>query len=301
MPTFPTPAPIVLSIDGHYADVQIVASERSDTVVDVRPTDPAERSHVELAEATRVELLGDQLRVVAPKPSLFARIRTSPCLDIVVSLPTGSTVRAELAAGNVAGSGTLGSCTVRTGAGNIRLGDAGSVDARSGTGDILVGHVTGDATLETPAGHTQIASAGGNVTIRNGSSGPRIGAVGGDLQVRAGHGRIEVESVAGRVDARTAHGAVVIGVATGADVELRTAHGDLEVGIPDGRPVWLDLDTKYGRVTSDFLPTDEVPAGGEAAVRVVGRTSYGDVRVLRLREPQDEAATAGPSPVTSQP
>lgn len=282
MQTFPTPTPITVTIDAHFADVRIVASDRSDTMVEVRPTDPDDRAHVDVAEATRVEMLGDQLHLVAPKPSLMARILNSPSLDIAIALPSGSAVRADLGAGNIAATGTLDGCTARTGAGNIRLGDTGPLEARSGTGDIVVGHVTGDATLDTPAGHTQIASATGNVVVRNGSTGPRIGRVGGNLQVRAGHGRIEVESVAGSVEARTAHGAVVIGVAAGADLDLKTSHGDLEVGIPDGRVVWLDLDTKYGRVASDFVPTGKEPTTGDPMVRIVGRTSYGDIRILRI-------------------
>jgi hypothetical protein len=292
MRTFPTPTPIAVTIAAHFAAVQVVASNRSDTVVDVRPTDPDDRAHVEASQATRVELLGDQLRVTAPKPSLMARILNSPSLDILVGVPTGSALRVDLAAGNVEATGTLGPCAIHTGAGHIRMADTGALDARSGTGDIVVGNVTGDATLETPAGHTQIASATGDVAIKNGSTGPRIGTVGGDLQVRAGHGRIEAESVAGSVDARTAHGAVVIGVATGADVDLKTSHGDLEVGIPDGRAVWLDLDTKYGRVVSEFVPTADAPPPGELSVRIVGRTSYGDIRIRRIDDTPNSDGTA---------
>ena len=292
MRTFPTPTPVAVTIESHFAEVRVVASDRTDTVVDVRPTDPDDRAHVEVAEATRVEHLGDQVRVIAPRPSLLARILNSPSIDIVVSLPAGSSLRADLGAGNVEARGTLGPCAIRTGAGNIRLGDTGTLDARSGTGDIVVGNVAGDATIETPAGHTQIASATGDVAIKNGSTGPRIGTVGGDLRVRAGHGRIEAEAVAGSVDARTAHGAVVIGVATGADVELKTSHGDLEVGVPDGRAVWLDLDTKYGRVVSEFVPTADTPPVGGPSVRIVGHTSYGDIRIRRVGEAPATERTA---------
>jgi DUF4097 and DUF4098 domain-containing protein YvlB len=171
---------------------------------------------------------------------------------------------------------------VVTRAGNIRLGNTGPLEARSGSGDIVVGNVVGDATLATPAGHTEIASATGDVTINNGSSGPRIGAVEGDLRVRAGHGRIEAASVGGNVHARTAHGAVVIGVVNGPEIDLTTSHGDLEVGIPDGHAVWMDLDTKYGRVASEFVPAAEPPATAGPSVRVVGRTTYGDIRVRRI-------------------
>lgn len=289
MKTFSTPTPIELTVEADFADVQVVATDRADTLVEVRPTDPDDRAHVQVAEATRVEMLGDQLRVIAPKPGLMARILSSPSLDLVISLPAGSAVRVSLGAGTIATTGTLGPCSARTGAGNIRLGDTGTLEAHSGSGDIIVGNVRGDATIETPAGHTQIASATGNVAIKNGSSGPRVGAVGGDLQVRAGHGRIEAESVAGSVDARTAHGAVVIGVATGPEVDLKTSHGDLEVGIPDGRAVWLDLDTTYGRVASEFLPTGPDTTAAGSTVRVVGRTSYGDIRIRRLGSTPDSA------------
>lgn len=287
MLTFPTPTAIEVSVEAHFAEVRLVASDRTDTVVDVRPTDPDDRAHVQVAEATRVVQLGDHVQVSAPKPSLMSRILNSPSLDILVSLPTGSTVRVDLGAGNVASTGTLGDCSVRTGAGNIRLADTGALNVRSGAGDLIVGNVSGNAALETPAGHTQIASATGDVSIRNGSSGPRIGRVGGDLRVRAGHGRIEVESVAGSVDARTAHGAVIIGFATGAEVDVTTAHGDLEVGIPDGRAVWLDLDTRYGRVDSQFVPSAGAPAAADGSVRVVGRTTFGDIRIRRIGDPPD--------------
>jgi hypothetical protein len=292
MQTFPTPAPVALTIEAHFADVQIVAGERADTVVEVRATDPDDHAHVEVAQATRVEMAGGRLLVAAPKPSLLARILNSPCIDIVISLPAGSAVSADLAAGNIGATGTLGTCTLHTGAGTIRLGDTGPLDARTGTGDIVVGDVAGSATIETPAGHTQITSASGDVAIKNGSTGPRIGTVGGNLWVRAGHGRIEAESVAGSVDARTAHGAVVIGVASGTEVDLKTSHGDLEVGIPDGRAVWLDLDTKYGRVVSDFAPTGDAPPTAGPTMRVAGRTSYGDIRVRRIGSASPDDGTA---------
>jgi hypothetical protein len=282
MHTFPTPTPVSVTVEANFAQVELVASDRADTVVHVRPTDPDDRAHVEVADATRVELLGDQLRVIAPKPSLVARILNSPSLDIVISLPTGSAVRVDLGAGNVAATGTLGRCVVVTRAGTIRLGDTGPLEVRSGSGDIVVGNVVGNATIATPAGHTEIASATGDVTISNGSSSPRIGAVGGDLRVRAGHGRIEAASVGGSVNARTAHGAVVIAVADGPEIDVTTSYGDLEVGIPDGHAVWLDLDTRYGRVASEFAPTAEPPATAGPSVRIVGRTTYGDIRIRRI-------------------
>ena len=40
MPTFETPEPISVSLELGVGDVRIAASERTDTVVEVRPSDP---------------------------------------------------------------------------------------------------------------------------------------------------------------------------------------------------------------------------------------------------------------------
>ena len=48
-------------------DIQVVASDRTDTVVDVRPSDPAKKSDVTAAEQTRVEYADGRLLVTAQK------------------------------------------------------------------------------------------------------------------------------------------------------------------------------------------------------------------------------------------
>jgi hypothetical protein len=56
--------------------------------------------------------------------------------------------------------------------------------------------------------------------------------------------------------------------------------------------VWLDLDTKYGRVVSEFVPTADAPPAGGSSVRIVGRTSYGDIRIRRIGDTPDTDGTA---------
>ena len=67
MPTFDTPQPISVTLDVGMGDIQVVASDRTDTVVDVRPSDPAKKSDVTAAEQTRVEYASGRLLVKAPK------------------------------------------------------------------------------------------------------------------------------------------------------------------------------------------------------------------------------------------
>jgi hypothetical protein len=54
MPTFDTPEPISVSLEIGVGDIQIAASDRADTVVEVRPTDPRKAADVQAAEQTRV-------------------------------------------------------------------------------------------------------------------------------------------------------------------------------------------------------------------------------------------------------
>jgi hypothetical protein len=66
------------------------------------------------------------------------------------------------------------------------------------------------------------------------------------------------------------------------------------VGVPDGHAVWLDLDTKYGRVVSEFVATADAPPAGGPSVRIVGRTSYGDIRIRRIGDTATADGTARP-------
>ena len=61
MPTFDTPEPIALSLELGVGDVRIVASDRTDTVVDVQPSDPSKKSDVTAVEQTRVEYANGSL------------------------------------------------------------------------------------------------------------------------------------------------------------------------------------------------------------------------------------------------
>ena len=55
MPTFNTPGPISATIDLAAADVRIIASDRQDTVVEVRPSNSAHEPDVKVAEQTKVD------------------------------------------------------------------------------------------------------------------------------------------------------------------------------------------------------------------------------------------------------
>lgn len=57
MPTFDTPKPISITIDIAAGNVHFVASDRTDTTVEVRPGDDTNQADVKAAAQTRVDYL----------------------------------------------------------------------------------------------------------------------------------------------------------------------------------------------------------------------------------------------------
>ena len=55
MPTFDTPEPISATIHGATGRIRIDAGDRTDTVVDVRPSDESSEVDVQAATQTQVE------------------------------------------------------------------------------------------------------------------------------------------------------------------------------------------------------------------------------------------------------
>ncbi|MBO0786717.1 MAG: hypothetical protein J2P33_11660, partial [Actinobacteria bacterium] len=62
-----TPEPISVTLDLGAADVRIAASDRTDTVVEFRPSDEADESDLKTAQQVRADYAGGVLRVTGPK------------------------------------------------------------------------------------------------------------------------------------------------------------------------------------------------------------------------------------------
>jgi hypothetical protein len=110
--TFSTPSPIAVALDLYVADVRLAASDRTDTVVEVRPSDEADESDVKTAQQGRVDYAGGMLRVTGPKPGTFDFSRKTRSVEVSIELPSDSQVSLETQAGESAapaGSGSAGS------------------------------------------------------------------------------------------------------------------------------------------------------------------------------------------------
>ncbi len=281
MPVFATPEPISVTIEQGMGDARIIASQRTDTVVEVRPRDDSKASDIRAAEETRVEYSGGRLLVKTPKQRAFGR---GSAVDVTVELPAGSTVHGDTGMGDFGCEGRLGQCRLTTGMGNIALEHTGVLHLKSGMGNIAVDRGVGDADITTGSGEVRIGEIEGAAVIKNSNGDTTVEEVTGDLRVKSANGRITIDRAHASVIAKTANGNIRIGEVIRGAIVLATAAGELKIGIREGTAAWLDVSSQYGRVRSSLDETGS-PGPAEATVEVRARTSYGDITIQRSNQP----------------
>jgi DUF4097 and DUF4098 domain-containing protein YvlB len=262
MPTFDTPRPISIRLDVSAGSVRVVAGDRADTVVTVRPSSEHKNADVQAAEETRVEYADGRLVVTSPRRARLLFMGTTASVDVELLVPEGSSLEAALSAGDVTCDGRLGDVRIDNRYGDLRIDRAATLHARTSAGDVTVSRVDGDADAGTSYGNV------------------RIGEAGGALRLDSACGDITVQSARGSVGASTKYGQVSVHQAAGGSLDLATAYGTVEAGIADGTPAWLDLQSSAGRVRNLLTPSD-APDDSEEPVRLRARTSYGDIVVRR--------------------
>jgi DUF4097 and DUF4098 domain-containing protein YvlB len=282
MPIFDTPEPIIVTVDLSVGDVRITATDRTDTVVEVRPSDESEDSDVKAAKQTRVEYANGTLVVKGPKSRVLDFSKKTRSVDISLELPTGSRVHGEASVGDFSSTGRLGECRFKTSAGHLRLDHTGPLRVSTSGGHITVERVDGDAEISTGTGRVRAGEIDGTATIKNSNGNTDLGTVTGGVQVRAANGDISIDRARGdRFDAKTANGTIRVGEVTRGAVTIKTATGDLEVGITEGTAAWLDVNTGFGRVHNSLSETSEQAAPSGDTVEVRAHTSFGDIAIRR--------------------
>lgn len=82
MPNYKTPEPISVTLELGVGEVRIAASDRTDTVVNVRPSDEADESDVKAAQQVRVDYTNGMLRDRRGAWPYFLRRHYHPALLI---------------------------------------------------------------------------------------------------------------------------------------------------------------------------------------------------------------------------
>ncbi|MFA1548866.1 DUF4097 domain-containing protein [Actinomadura chokoriensis] len=280
MPAFDTPEPITADIDVYIGRVLVHASDRADTVVEVRPSDPAADASVQAAERTVVEFSGGRLLVKGPRPKGLAYMRAwRGSIEVVVELPAGSRVETKGSADFIA-TGRLGEAVLRGSVGDLRVEEADSLEARTSVGDITVDQVTGPVEATTSTGTVRIGTLDGPGMVKSSTGSITLGEATGDLELKTATGDVSVGRALADLTAKSAHGRIRIGAAVSGTVHLENGSGKVGVGIAEGTAAWLDLHSKNGVVRNALTSTD-APESTDAVVKVHVHTNYGDIDVHR--------------------
>ncbi|WJV45022.1 DUF4097 family beta strand repeat-containing protein [Streptomyces flavofungini] len=278
MPTFDTPEPISVALQLNAGLLRLTAGARTETVVEVSPSNGLSQSDRSAAEQTRVEYGQGRLLIRTPRRrSLFG---SGGSVDVSVELPAGSRVSGDATMADIYSEGDLGECEFKTGHGRIQLERAGRLQLNSGFGDVTVGSVTGETDIRVASGDIRIGRVDGALTLKNSSGDTDIEEVTGRLRATVNRGDISIGRVYDDVTARSVTGDIRVGEVTRGRVELRAAAGELEVGVRKGSAAWLDVHTKVGHVRNS-LGASEAPELPEEAVEIHAVTSRGDIVIRR--------------------
>ncbi|WP_031172543.1 DUF4097 family beta strand repeat-containing protein [Streptosporangium roseum] len=258
MPTFDTPEPITAVVSFTEADIRISAAQRTDTIVEVRPADPADATDVAAAERARVTYADGRLTVKDR-----SSIRSLPGrITVTIELPSGSALDISVRDGLLNGQGRLGTVRAHLSQGNIRLDHTGELRLSIGHGDITVATCGGPADLTTTRGQIQVGQSTDTTVIGNGA------------------GNVTVDRTADGLRVTAEQGAVTVGELASGRAELTVGTGTIAVGIADGTAVLLDAKTTLGRVR-DNLGDNPEESGGNT-VELHAHISHGDILLHRV-------------------
>lgn len=172
---------------------------------------------------------------------------------VVMRVPVGTDLVVGSHSGSVELLGELGDVRITTRSGAVTVEACHALDARTVSGRIEVGRVTGDA---------RIKAASGRVVVDH---------VGGELTVTAVSGRIDVTDAAGAVHATTVNGRVEIGARGTAEVRCESVSGAVVVRVPRDVKPHTRLRSVSGRCACKVTEGDDCT--------VTGRTVSGSITV----------------------
>jgi hypothetical protein len=274
MPTFTTPDPITATVEVAGAEVRITASDRPDTVIDVRPLD-ADKKSIKVAERTEVEFDGGRLSVMTKTAG-----DKDGSVAITIELPAGSSLAAYLAYSTVETDGALGATELHLASGQVRLGEIDSLKARIASGDVEIGTIGGRADIDGASFSLRIAEVAGPVGFANAGGNTWIGHAAGDLTLGGANSTFDIDRADGDVTVETAGGAIRIGRMTNGRARLTNASGNIEVGITEGAAAAIDVNSERGAV-HNFVSSPDEPSAADPKVSIFARTRHGDITLQR--------------------
>ncbi|MCZ0980661.1 DUF4097 family beta strand repeat-containing protein [Streptomyces diastatochromogenes] len=216
MQNFATPAAIVATLSVPAGRIRLIATDRTDTTVEVLPADPSSSRDKKTAEHTEVTYTDGVLSIEVPK-SKGSVLGGAGSIQVTVQLPTGSRVQAQAAAAELTAVGRFGDIDFQGAYREIKIDEAARLHLTATDGDIEVSRLTGPARITTARGDIRIVEAlTGTVALTTQK---------GDISIAAATG------VSASLDASTAYGRVGNSLQNNGTpaltIQATTAYGDI--------------------------------------------------------------------------
>ncbi|CAB4722772.1 MAG: DUF4097 family beta strand repeat protein [Actinobacteria bacterium] len=269
---FETHQPVQLYVELGRGTVQVHATETTESSVTVTGRD---------ADDVRVDLSGDELSVIGPKArqTLFGGDSGH---QVVITVPSRSSLVTRLGSADLAARGDLATGRLKAGSGEIRVESlTGPSLVETGSGGVRIERVAADLRLRSGSGDVHLGHCAGEVSVSTGSGDVDIDTAEGIVSAKTGSGDLTVGTAGHDVTLSTASGDLRIGSARRGVLRTKSASGDIRVGIPAGVPVWTDVSTVSGRISSDLQGAGQ-PEQGAPYVEVRATTVSGDVVLSQI-------------------
>lgn len=264
-----TPGPVRLHVENGRGRIVVRVADRPTTEVAVAGARAAE---------VRVTQDGRRIGVHAPKPrnGIFGGADE---LDIEVVVPLDSDLVARSGSAGITASGRLMTARVKSASGTVVLDQATTVVVDTGSGDVSVAEVDGDVRVRTGSGAVDLGRVAGAASVSTGSGDVCLGQALGTAVVKTGSGDLEVGESTADLTSKTGSGDVVVRTARRGRILVKGASTRVHVGIPAGTPVWTDLTTVSGRVSSTLAPVGQ-PEPGADHLELRATTVSGDISLV---------------------
>ena len=281
MPIYNTPGPIDLAINLQVGAIDVFASDRTDTVVTVLPTNPEKAVDRRGAQDTTVDVDGQRITIVGPRPRI-SWIGPTESVDVKVELPAGSRLTAEIAVGGLRAVGRLGATRIKSSLGPVDVDTTGDLWLRAGHGNATLGTAEGGIEITADHGQIRVGTVTGDAILKASHGTIQVGESGGDLDAKLSYGDLEITKARASVTAKTAYGSIQLAEVSSGSIQVESGFGQVTIGVRPGVPAWLDLSSKEGHVRNE-LDGDSAPDASEQTVEIRARTQHGNISIQRAR------------------
>jgi hypothetical protein len=277
MPAYESLAPIDADIEVSAGHVEVVASDRADTTIEVTPTNPGRSGDVSLAREARIAFENNRLHVRVPPR--FKLLGPNGSVDVRVELPAGS--RAEIVSGygSVRVRGELGATRIVAKYGSVSADRVGDLALVSAHGGVDIAEIDGGLEVTAAHGHVRIGRVAGAARLLGAHGSLTLGTTESEVDVTTS-GSLTIERALGDVTARTTYGAIRVLEAEGGILRLESAYKEVEVGVPAGVAAWVDAASAHGAVRNELTPGPEA-AGTDRTIELHLRANWADVLIRR--------------------